>query len=101
MRHNVFGRKLSRTKNERKRLLEGLVRELTKYRKIQTTLAKAKAMRTQVAGATRIIRLGTRLGDSSERVLIELVEKPEVQKTEVQKPEAAKVERKKLQYEKR
>jgi len=43
MRHSVFGRKLSRTKNERRRLFQGLVRDVLLHGKIRTTIAKAKA----------------------------------------------------------
>ena len=43
MRHSVFGRKFSRTKNERRRLLQGLVRDLLIHGTIRTTLPKAKA----------------------------------------------------------
>lgn len=44
MRHSVFGRKLSRTKNQRRRLFAGLVRDLLIRDRITTTLAKAKAV---------------------------------------------------------
>ncbi|MBI3559578.1 50S ribosomal protein L17 [Candidatus Gottesmanbacteria bacterium] len=44
MRHSVFGRKLSRTKNERRRLLQILARDLIHRGSIHTTLAKAKAV---------------------------------------------------------
>lgn len=44
MRHGVFGRKLSRTKNERRRLFQGLVREMIEHGSIKTTFAKAKAV---------------------------------------------------------
>lgn len=44
MRHSVFGRKLSRTKNERRRLLQGLARDLIRRGSVHTTLAKAKAV---------------------------------------------------------
>lgn len=44
MRHNVFGRKLSRTKNERRRLFAGLTRDLLIHNTITTTVAKAKAV---------------------------------------------------------
>lgn len=44
MRHSVFGRKLSRTKNERRRLFAGLIRDLLNRNSITTTLAKAKAV---------------------------------------------------------
>ena len=43
MRHSVFGRKLSRTNDERKRLFAGLVRDMFLRDKIITSIAKAKA----------------------------------------------------------
>lgn len=48
MRHRVFGRKLSRNTDERKRLLINLARELIKRGQIKTTLAKAKAVQPMV-----------------------------------------------------
>ncbi len=48
MKHSVFGKKLSRTKNERRRLLQGLVRDLILRGKIVTTITKAKAVRPLV-----------------------------------------------------
>lgn len=45
MRHNVYGKKLSRSKNEREALFKGLVRSLILYGYIQTTEAKAKAIK--------------------------------------------------------
>ena len=44
MRHSVFGRKLSRTKNQRRRLFAGLVRDLLIHDRIVTSVAKAKAV---------------------------------------------------------
>jgi len=44
MRHAYYGKKLSRTKNERKQLFRELVRSLLKYGSITTTRAKAKAI---------------------------------------------------------
>jgi len=44
MRHKVFGRKLSRTRNERKRLFQNIVRSLFLSGKIVTSKAKAKAV---------------------------------------------------------
>ena len=44
MRHSVFGRQLSRDKNERRRLLQGLARDLIHHGLVRTTLAKAKAV---------------------------------------------------------
>ncbi|MEK7129925.1 MAG: 50S ribosomal protein L17 [Patescibacteria group bacterium] len=43
MRHAVFGRKFSRTKNERKHLFAGLVRSLLIKGSMKTTITKAKA----------------------------------------------------------
>ena len=48
MRHLVYGRKLSRTKNERRRLFQGLVKDLIKHGNIETSLAKAKAIQPMV-----------------------------------------------------
>lgn len=45
MRHKVYGRKLSRNKNERTALFRNLVRSLLLSQKIQTTEAKAKAIK--------------------------------------------------------
>jgi large subunit ribosomal protein L17 len=44
MRHRYFGRKFSRTKNERHRLFLGLLRDLIIHGRIITTLSKAKAV---------------------------------------------------------
>lgn len=114
MRHSVFGRKLSRTKNERRRLLQGLARDVIIRGSIKTTLAKAKAVQPMVeklvtlakkgsikevekilaskdiekllnddvktrfanrtSGFTRIIKLGKRLGDSTEEVFLQFVD---------------------------
>src|SRR4030042_4233531 len=48
MRHSVYGRKLSRTKDERKRLFQGLARDLLIHGFVRTTLAKAKAVQPLV-----------------------------------------------------
>jgi large subunit ribosomal protein L17 len=48
MRHSVFGRKFSRTKNERRRLLQGLVRDLLIHGTIRTSVAKAKAAQPMI-----------------------------------------------------
>lgn len=45
MRHSVFGRKLHRTVDERRRLFMVLLRSLFGHGKIVTTVAKAKAVR--------------------------------------------------------
>lgn len=45
MRHRVSGKKLSRTKNQRKALFKGLISSLVIHGRIKTTEAKAKAIR--------------------------------------------------------
>ena len=45
MRHNVYGKKLSRNKNERTGLFKNLVQSLVQHEKIETTEAKAKAIK--------------------------------------------------------
>ena len=48
MRHRVFGRKLSRDTDERRRLFAGLARDLFLNDRLQTTVAKAKAVQPMV-----------------------------------------------------
>lgn len=48
MRKRVFGRKLSRTTNQRKALFKSLTNALTLHGRIETTEAKAKAIRGEV-----------------------------------------------------
>ena len=48
MRHRIFGKQLSRTKNERKRLFEGLVRDVIMKGTITTTITKAKAVQPMI-----------------------------------------------------
>ncbi|MBZ0158317.1 MAG: 50S ribosomal protein L17 [Alphaproteobacteria bacterium] len=45
MRHKVAGRNFDRTANQRKALLRGLVSSLIEHQRIETTLAKAKAIK--------------------------------------------------------
>ncbi len=47
MRKQVFGRQLSRTKNQRQALFRGLVGSLVEKGEITTTLPKAKAIKSQ------------------------------------------------------
>src|SRR5215217_92431 len=121
MRHGDKINNLSRTASHRAALLSNLASQLIANKRITTTLAKAKALRTYVeplitkakentthqrrivfshlqdkeaikelfdvvrlkiegrpGGYTRIIKLGTRVGDNAELALIELVDYNEV-----------------------
>jgi large subunit ribosomal protein L17 len=117
MRKNVFGRQLKRDSNERKALFKSLLSSLVLYESIQTTEAKAKAIKSDAdklitkakkgglhayrlvepelytdavkkllntiaprftnrqGGYTRIIRVGRRLKDNGQEVIIEWTEK--------------------------
>jgi large subunit ribosomal protein L17 len=65
MRHRVAGWKLNRNTSHRRALLRNLVTSLIMEERIETTLAKAKAMRPQ---AEKMITLGKR-GDLASRRL--------------------------------
>ncbi|MDP1721887.1 MAG: 50S ribosomal protein L17 [Candidatus Gottesmanbacteria bacterium] len=134
MRHSVFGRQLSRDKNERRRLLQGLARDLIHHGIVRTTLAKAKAVQPLIeklvtsakksfrggsrrgaspqqqvrkvlsdkvteqllmadagtrfaarqSGFTRIVKLGPRMGDNAEEVMLQFVDERVI--VEVVKP---------------
>ncbi len=117
MRHGDKINNLGRTASHRRALLSNLAIQLITHKRIVTTLAKAKSLRTYVeplitkgkentthqrrvvfsylqdkdavtelfgtidtkiasrpGGYTRIIKLGTRVGDNAEKALIELVD---------------------------
>jgi len=124
MRHKIAGKRLSRGKDERTALRRILIKQLFEHERIQTTRAKAEAVRGQAerlitlaksgnkagesgavharrlaaarlgnaeavkklfddiaprfenrnGGYTRMVKLGPRLGDSAEMVILELVE---------------------------
>ncbi len=57
MRHQLSGRKLNRTTPHRKALLSNLTMSLVKYEQIQTTLPKAKELRSY---AERLVTLARR-----------------------------------------
>ncbi len=57
MRHKVDGRLFSRTTNQRKALLKGLVNSLLRDERIETTVAKAKEVRRI---AEKMVTLGIR-----------------------------------------
>ncbi len=60
MRHRYFGKKLSRTTNERRRLLMVLARELLTHGRIKTTFAKAKVVQALVERLVTKAKKGTR-----------------------------------------
>jgi large subunit ribosomal protein L17 len=70
MRHSVFGRSLSRTTNERKRLFAGLVRSLLERDMIVTTIAKAKAVQPIIEKLISRAKLGK---ESDYRLLLQTV----------------------------
>jgi large subunit ribosomal protein L17 len=45
MRHNVSGKRLGRTTNQRKALMKGLAISIIEHERLQTTLVKAKELR--------------------------------------------------------
>ncbi|WP_028845685.1 50S ribosomal protein L17 [Thermodesulfovibrio thiophilus] len=65
MRHRVSGRHFGRTANQRKALLRGLLTSLVKYERIETTVAKAKAVKELV---DRLVTFGKK-GDLHSRRL--------------------------------
>ncbi len=70
MRHSVFGRKFSRTKNERRRLLQGLVRDLLIRGTITTSLPKAKAAQPMIEKLITKAKNGSRASRNQiEKVL--------------------------------
>lgn len=77
MRKNVFGRQLKRDKNERKALFKSLLTSLVLYERIQTTEAKAKAIK---GDADKLITKAKRGGLQAYRLL-----EPEIASVAVKK----------------
>lgn len=78
MMHRIFGRKLGRTTDERKRLIANLSRSLFFHGKINTTLAKAKAIQPfveRLITKAKIDNLTTRRLLSKSLVDREIVER--------------------------
>ena len=64
MRHRVDGYKLSRSKDERTALRRNLVKQLFEHERIQTTRAKAHAVRGQAERLITLAKLGNKAGDA-------------------------------------
>jgi large subunit ribosomal protein L17 len=70
MRHRVAGRKFNRTANQRKALLRGLVASLFEHQRIETTLAKAKAIKNI---AERLVTFGKSGDLHSKRIVMSYI----------------------------
>ena len=83
MRHNRTINHLGRKSGHRKSMLANMACSLILHKRIETTVAKAKALREYVVapkiadrpgGYTRIIKTGFRQGDAADMAFIELVD---------------------------
>ena len=63
MRHRVAGYRLSRGKDERAALRRNLIKQLFEHERIQTTQAKAKAVRGQAERLITLAKRGNEAGD--------------------------------------
>lgn len=70
MRHKVAGRNFSRTANQRKALIRGLVASLLQHQRIETTVAKAKAIRDL---AEKLVTFGKKGDLHSKRIALSYV----------------------------
>lgn len=64
MRHRVAGRKLGRSKDQRKALRRNLVKQLFEHERIRTTRAKALAVRGQAERLITLAKRGNEAGDA-------------------------------------
>jgi len=70
MRHKVAGRLFGRTANQRKALLRGLVSSLFEHQRIETTVAKAKAIR---GIAEKLVTFGKRGDLHAKRMVMSYI----------------------------
>jgi large subunit ribosomal protein L17 len=70
MRHKVAGRLFGRTANQRKALLRGLVVSLFEYQRIETTVAKAKAIKGM---AEKLVTFGKRGDLHAKRMVMSYI----------------------------
>ncbi len=77
MRHRVYGKHLSRDKNQRTALFRSLVRELILHESIQTTAVKAKSIKGLV---DKLINKSKQNTNASKQVVQSFVNQPVVSK---------------------
>jgi len=77
MKKNVFGRKLKRDRNERKALFKSLMSSLILHEKIETTEAKAKAIKSEIERLVTKAKMG---GNAAELVLEKSLSRPAFEK---------------------
>jgi large subunit ribosomal protein L17 len=70
MRHKVAGRLFSRTANQRKALLRGLISSLIEHQRIETTVAKAKAIK---GIAEKLVTFGKRGDLHAKRMVMSYI----------------------------
>jgi large subunit ribosomal protein L17 len=70
MRHNAANRHFGRTANQRKALLRGLVSSLFEYQRIETTLARAKAIK---GIAEKLVTFGKRGDLHAKRMVLSYI----------------------------
>ena len=68
MRHRTFGRRLNRSVSHRKSLRRNLMNELFVHERINTTEAKARAIRGDAERVISIAKRGKRIGDEMAMV---------------------------------
>lgn len=77
MRHRIAGRSFSRSKDQRRALFRSLITELLRHERIETTEAKAKAVR---GDAEKLITLGKRGDVAARRLAAKTLIDPDVTK---------------------
>jgi large subunit ribosomal protein L17 len=77
MRHRIAGRSLSRDKDHRRALFRNLITELLRHERIETTEAKAKAVRADVE---KMITLAKRGDVHARRLAARTILDPEIVK---------------------
>jgi large subunit ribosomal protein L17 len=81
MRHRVAGRRLGRNSSQRKALWRGLITELFRYDRINTTEAKARSMRGDAEHLITVAKRGLATGGNgvhARRLAARVITDPEV-----------------------